>query len=53
MVEYAARQLSDTDFEALDSLSFRLENSLMELIDSLQRKRRDGNWMDSFADGDP
>ena len=48
---HSAEHLSDADFEALDSLSFRLENGLMKLIESLQRKRSNGDWVESFADG--
>lgn len=48
---HSAGDLSDLDFEALDSLSFRLENGLMKLIESLERKRASGDWIDSFADG--
>jgi len=47
---HSAEHLSDADFEALDSLSFRLENGLMKLIESLQRKRTSGDWVESFAD---
>ena len=47
---HAAGHLSDADFEALDTLSFRLENGLMKLIESLQRKQTSGNWLESFAD---
>ena len=47
---HSANQLSDTQFEQLDALAFKLENGLMRLIESLQRKQRDGNWQDSFAD---
>ena len=47
---HSAEHLSDADFEALDSLSFRLENGLMKLLESLQRKRSSGDWVESFAD---
>lgn len=47
---HSAGQLSDADFEALDSLSFRLENGLMKLIESLERKRNTGDWVESFTD---
>jgi four helix bundle protein len=46
---HCAGQLSDHDFEALDALSFRLENGLMKLIESLERKRASGDWRDSFS----
>jgi len=47
---HSAEHLSDADFEALDSLSFRLENGLMKLIESLERKRDSGDWVESFTD---
>ena len=47
---HSAEHLSDADFEALDSLSFRLENGLMKLIESLERKRNSGDWVESFAE---
>jgi len=49
-VYHASGHLSDADFERLDALSFRLENALMKLIESLQRKRHSGVWSESFAD---
>jgi len=48
-----AGHLSDADFEALDSLSFRLENGLTKLIETLQRKRNSGDWTESFTDDNP
>ena len=50
---HSARHLSDADFEALDALSFRLENGLIKLIESLQRKRNTGDWIDSFTQDNP
>ena len=50
---HSAGQLSDADFEALDSLSFRLENGLIKLIESLQRKRNSGDWIESFTEDSP
>ena len=47
---HSAGHLSDADFDALDSLSFRLENGMIKLIESLERKRNAGDWVDSFAD---
>ena len=47
---HSTEHLSDADFEALDSLSFRLENGLMKLIESLERKRSSGDWIESFTD---
>jgi four helix bundle protein len=39
---HKAGQLSDADFETLDSHCFKLENGLLRLVESLERKRRDG-----------
>jgi len=50
---HAAGQVSDADFEVLDSLCFRLENGLIKLIESLQHKRDSGQWLDSFTDNKP
>ena len=50
---HAAGQLSEAQFEELDALSSKLENGLMRLIESLQRKQRGGTWEDSFADEGP
>lgn len=49
---HSAGHLSDGDFDALDSLAFRLENELMRLIESLQRKRDrgEGEWSDGAVD---
>ncbi len=43
-----SHQIAKDDFEALDSLSFKLENGLLRLVESLQRKRRDGTWTESL-----
>lgn len=45
----AAGQIDDAQFEDLDSLAFRLENGLLKLIESLERKRDEGTWEDSLV----
>jgi hypothetical protein len=45
---HAARQITDTQFEDFDALSFKLENGLKRLIESLQEKQQAGTWQDSF-----
>lgn len=40
--------LKDEAFEYLDSLSFKIENGMLKLIESLQRKQVEGNWDDSL-----
>ena len=41
-----AGQISEEDFEKLDSLAFKLENGLLKLVESLERKRDKGDWID-------
>jgi four helix bundle protein len=50
---HCAGQLSDGQFEALDSLAFRLENSLLKLVESLERKRNQGDWIDTLVSESP
>ena len=45
----AAKQISETDFEKFDELHYKLENQLLKLIESLQKKQNQGDWNDSFA----
>jgi len=44
-----ANQVSREQFETADALSFKLENGLVRLIESLQQKRNRGDWNDSFV----
>ena len=34
------------EFEALDSLAYKLENGLLKLVESLERKKEQGDWID-------
>ena len=43
-----AGHLSDEDFEELDALAFKLENGLLKLIESLERKRDAGEWTEDL-----
>ena len=43
-----AGQISQEDFDKADALSYKLENGLLRLIESLQIKRETGTWDDSF-----
>jgi four helix bundle protein len=38
--------LSEDNFSQLNSLSFKLENGLLKLVESLERKQLDGDWID-------
>jgi hypothetical protein len=43
-----ANQLSEDDFEILDHLAFNLENGLLRLIESLERKRDSRTWSETL-----
>ena len=43
-----ARQITDEEFEALNGLAFKLENGLLKLVGSLERKKLQGDWVDSL-----
>lgn len=44
-----AQQISRADFEPLDAISYKLENGLKRLIESLELKRDAGDWDESFV----
>ena len=41
-----AEQIAETDFEKLDRLAYKLENGLLKLVESLEQKREQGDWID-------
>ena len=41
-----AEQIAETDFEPLNNLAFKLENGLLKLVESLERKEMQGDWID-------
>ncbi len=41
-----AKQLSELDFDKLDNLAYKLENGLLKLVESLEKKREQGDWID-------
>ena len=43
-----AHQLTVDEFEQLDQLHYKVENQLINLIRSLQKKQVSGDWEDSF-----
>jgi len=43
-----AKQISEEDFEKLDSLGYKIENGLLRLVESLERKRDRGDWVDTL-----
>lgn len=45
---HRAGQLTDDQFRALNDLAFKLENGLLRLVESLERKRDNGDWTESL-----
>ena len=43
-----AEQISEEEFESWDALAFKLENGMKKLIESLQYKREQHDWEDSY-----
>lgn len=41
-------QISDEEYEELDTLHYKVENELLKLIESLQKKQKNEFWEDSF-----
>ena len=41
-----AEQLSVEDFERLDSIAYKLDNELLKLVESLEQKKEQGDWID-------
>ena len=50
---HRAGHLADEDFEELDALAFKLENGLLKLIESLERKRDAGDWDEDLRVKEP
>ena len=42
-------QISAAEFEQIDGLIFRLENRLLKLVESLERKRNAGDWTETLV----
>jgi four helix bundle protein len=43
-----AEQLAEENFETLDSMAYKLENGLLKLVESLEEKREQGDWIDTL-----
>jgi len=41
-----ANQITEDEFQILDTLAYRLENGLLKLVESLEEKRDRGEWTD-------
>ncbi|HTS19846.1 MAG TPA: four helix bundle protein [Verrucomicrobiae bacterium] len=44
-----AGQISDSDFTQLNDLAYKLENGLLKLVESLEKKKMAGDWIESVV----
>ena len=44
-----SEQITEGEFEEFDSLAYKLENGLLKLVESLERKRDAGDWIDHLT----
>lgn len=45
-----ADQITSDEYDQLDQVHYKTENALLRLIESLQKKQKEGNWKDNFTD---
>ncbi len=45
----ASGQINEEEFQKLDNIAFKLENGLLRLIESIERKRDQGEWIDHLS----
>src|ERR1039458_2462889 len=45
---HKTQQMSEADFKGLNELAFKLENGVLKLVESLERKQETGDWIDSL-----
>ena len=45
-----AGQITEEEYEKLDQLHYKVENGLLKLIESLQKKQKVGDWEDTFKE---
>jgi len=43
-----ASQITEEEYEELDQLHYKVENGLLKLMESLQKKQTVGDWEDTF-----
>ena len=46
---HKAGQLQPADFDSLNALAYKLENGLLKLVESLERKEMAGDWIDHLV----
>ena len=43
-----AGQITSAEYDELENLHYKVENELLKLIESLQKKRKDNDWQETF-----
>ncbi len=43
-----AEQITEQEFATLNELAFKVENELLKLVESLEKKKLEGEWIDSL-----
>ncbi len=46
---HKAGQLQPADFDSMNALAYKLENGLLKLVESLERKEMAGDWIDHLV----
>lgn len=44
-----SKQILEEDFKVLNELAYKLENGLLKLVESLERKKLDSDWIDTLV----
>jgi len=44
-----ARQITQEEYEQIDTLHYKVENGLLKLMESPQKKQKFGDWKDTFV----
>jgi hypothetical protein len=44
-----ADQITEEQFASVNDLAYKLENGLLKLVESLERKQETGDWIDSLV----
>lgn len=47
------RQISEDEFQHIDALHYEVENKLLGLIKSLEKKQDDGTWINRISEDSP
>ncbi len=46
---HRAEQISEANFSEMNAMAYKLENGLLKLVESLERKKEAGDWIDHLV----